>query len=31
MNAYKDYIVSPMGDRYNNSVQIGEQELILNT
>jgi len=31
MNAYKDYIVSPMGDRYNNSVQVGEQELILNT
>jgi len=31
MNAYKDYIVSPIGDRYNNSVQVGEQELILNT
>ena len=31
MNAYKDYIVSPMGNRYNNSVQIGERELILNT
>tara|TARA_B100000519_G_scaffold153934_1_gene135027 strand:+ start:1704 stop:2291 length:588 start_codon:yes stop_codon:yes gene_type:complete len=31
MNAYKDYIVSPVGDRYNNSVQVGEQELILNT
>ena len=31
MNAYKDYIISPMGDRYNNSVQVGERELILNT
>ena len=31
MNAYKDYIVSPMGDRYNNSVQVGEGRLILNT
>ena len=31
MNAYKDYIVSPMGDRYNNSIQVGKQELIVNT
>ena len=31
MNAYKDYIVSPMGDRYNNSVRVGEKELVLNT
>ena len=31
MNAYKDYIVSPIGSRYNNSVKVGEQELILNT
>ena len=31
MNAYKDYIVSPIGSRYNNSVKIGKQELILNT
>ena len=31
MNAYKDYIVSPMGCRYNNSVQVGERELIVNT
>ena len=31
MNAYKDYIVSPMGGRYNNSVQVGKRELILNT
>ena len=31
MNAYKDYIVSPVGDRYNNSVEVGEGELILNT
>ena len=31
MNAYKDYIVSPVGDRYNNNIQVGEKELILNT
>jgi hypothetical protein len=31
MNAYKDYIISPVGDRYNNSIQVGERELILNT
>ena len=31
MNAYKDYIVSPMGNRYNNNIKIGEKELILNT
>jgi hypothetical protein len=31
MNAYKDYIVSPIGSRYNNSVKVGKQELILNT
>ena len=31
MNAYKDYIVSPVGNRYNNNIQIGEKELILNT
>ena len=31
MNAYKDYIISPIGDRYNNSVRVGEKELILNT
>ena len=31
MNAYKDYIVSPVGNRYNNNIQVGEKELILNT
>jgi len=31
MNAYKDYIVSPIGNRYNNNIQVGEGELILNT
>ena len=31
MNAYKDYIISPVGNRYNNSVKFGERELILNT
>ena len=31
MNAYKDYIISPIGDRYNNSVRVNNKELILNT
>ena len=31
MKAYKDFIVSPIGERYNNSTKIGEKELILNT
>ena len=31
MRAYKDFIVSPIGQRYNNSTKIGEKELILNT
>ena len=31
MNAYKDFIISPMGSRYNNSVQVGKRELIVNT
>ena len=31
MKAYKDFIVSPIGKRYNNSKKIGEKELILNT
>ena len=29
--AYKDYIISPIGDRYNNSVRVDDKELILNT
>ena len=31
MNAYKDYIISPIGDRYNNSVRVDDKELRLNT
>ena len=31
MDAYKDYIISPIGDRYNNSVRVSEKELVLNT
>ena len=31
MNAYKDYIISPIGDRYNNSVRVNDKELIVNT
>ena len=31
MNAYKDYIISPMGNRYNNNIQVGRRELVLNT
>ena len=31
MQAYRDFIVSTVGERYNNSKKIGEKELILNT
>ena len=31
MRPYKDFIVSPIGERYNNSKKIGNKELILNT
>ena len=31
MNAYKDFIIEPIGDRYNNSVRVDNKELILNT
>ena len=31
MNAYKDYIIEPIGNRYNNSVRVDDKELILNT
>ena len=31
MIAYKDFIVSPIGKRYNNSKKIGDKSLILNT
>ena len=31
MNAYKDFIISPIGGRYNNTRKIDDKELILNT
>ena len=31
MNAYKDFIIEPIGDRYNNSVRVDNKELVLNT
>jgi hypothetical protein len=31
MNAYKDFIVSPIGERYDNVKQLDDKELILNT
>ena len=31
MRAYKDFIVSPIGERYNNSTKVDDKELILNT
>ena len=31
MNAYKDFIVSPIGERYNNAKRVDGKELILNT
>jgi hypothetical protein len=31
MNAYKDYVVTPIGSRYNNVKKFDEKELILNT
>ena len=31
MRSYKDFIVSPIGERYNNSKKIGDKELVLNT
>ena len=31
MKAYKQFIVSPIGERYNNSIKIGDKNLILNT
>ena len=31
MKAYKDFIISPIGDRYNNVKKIDDKELILNT
>ena len=31
MRAYKDFIVSPIGERYNNSKKVDNKELVLNT
>jgi len=31
MDGYKDFIVSPIGERYNNVKRIDDKELILNT
>ena len=31
MKAYKDFIISPIGERYNNSTKVGDKELIVNT
>ena len=31
MKSYKDFIVSPIGERYNNSKKVDNKELILNT
>ena len=31
MRGYKDFIVSPIGERYNNSKKVGDKDLILNT
>ena len=31
MNGYKDFIVTPIGERYNNAKRVDDKELILNT
>ena len=31
MKAYKDFIISPIGERYNNYKKVGDKNLILNT
>jgi len=31
MRSYKDFIISPIGDRYSNSKKVGDKNLILNT
>ena len=31
MRAYKDFLISPIGKRYNNSKKVGDKSLILNT
>jgi len=29
--AYKDFIISPIGNRYNNSIRVDDKELVVNT
>ena len=31
MKTYKDFLISPIGERYNNSKKVGDKNLILNT
>ena len=31
MKSYKDFIITPIGERYNNSKKVGDKELVLNT
>jgi len=31
MKAYKDFLISPIGERYNNYKKVGNKDLILNT
>ena len=31
MNSLYDYIISPVGERYNNKIKIKDKNLILNT
>ena len=31
MQGLYDYVIKPLGDRYNNSVKVGDKNLILNT
>ena len=31
MRAYKEFIISPICKRYNNSKKVGDKDLILNT
>ena len=31
MKTYKEFVVSPIGERYNNSKKVGDKNLILNT
>ena len=31
MHSVYNYVVEPLGERYNNSKKVGDKELILNT